>query len=492
MKTISRTILLALILITSTANSHLAVAQTAAAKPKASKAKPAEAKDQQQDSDQDKDSDDDTQKKSKPDKAEKKQKKKPAKKPNNTRMSPDFVSVFEPVSESMEQATASVFSDGEQVALGTVIEADGLILTKASELKHKLVCKIGDEEYKAKIIGIHAKTDLALLKIDADDLDVIRWSDHPAEEVGNWVVSPKAQEGNTAVGVISTLNLRQIKRSKPFVGIGMTNKDNGIQIISVVNRSPADISGLLVGDVIYKIDGQPVKEISELQSLLGQFDAGDRVTLDVIRFKEEVQIRVTLAEYEKLAPSSQRSNQQNSMGSELSRRRKDFPLALQHDSMLQSNTCGGPLLDLSGDAIGINIARAGRVASYALPIETVLPVVALLKTGELTPAIVNKEKIVLLDVELKELREELESMPERKAVLNIQVNSEMAVRNELRKTIAEMESILTDQKKRLAETEERYDRFRNQMNIVRKKLRSGEKTIKRLEEDLDGLRTGSR
>ena len=484
MKKISRTILLALALITLTAGSHVTVAQTATAKPKASKAKAAKAKDQ------DKDDDKDT--KSKSTKADKNKKKKKAKKQDYSRTSPDFVSVFEPVSKSMEQATVSVLSDGEQVALGTVIEADGLILTKASELKNKLVCKVGDKEYPAEIIGIHHKTDLALLKIDADALNVIRWADEPTEEVGNWVVSPKAHEGDTAVGVISTLKLRQIKRSKPFVGITMTQNDNGIQITSVVNRSPADLSGLLVGDVIQKIDGQTVKEIKDLQSILGQFDAGDRVTLDILRFKDEVEVRVTLAEFEKLAPSSQRSNQQNSMGSELSRRRKDFPLALQHDSMLQSNTCGGPLLDLSGDAIGINIARAGRVASYALPLETVLPIIDLLKTGDLAPAIVNKDKIASLDDELKQLREELESLPKRKAVLDIRVSSEMAVRNELRKTIAKLESMLEEQKDRLAATEERYDRYRGEMNGVRKKLRSGEKTIDQLEEDLNGLKTGSR
>ena len=485
MKKISRTILLVLTLITLTANSHL-VAQTATAKPKASKAKPAKAKDKDSDDDKDKD------KKTKSDKDTNKKKKRSTKKTDHTRMSSDFVSVFDPISKSMAEATVAVYSGGKQVALGTVIDSDGLILTKASELKHKLVCKIGDEEFKAKIIGIHGKSDLALLKVDADHLNAIRWSEQPAEEVGNWVISPKAQEGKAAVGVISTLAARPIKRSKAFIGINMRENDEGIQIFSVVNRSPADISGLLVGDIIYKINDQPVKAIKELQDILQQFDAGDRVTLDVLRFKEEVQVRVTLAEAEKLAPSSQRSNQQNSMGSELSRRRKDFPLALQHDSMLQSNTCGGPLVDLSGDVVGINIARAGRVASYALPIETVLPIIDMLKTGELAPEIVNKKKIASLDMELKQLREDLDALPGEKNKLNIQVNSEMAVRNELRKTIEEMESILADQKKRLAETEERYDRFRSQMQVVRKKLRLGGKTIKRLEEDLDGLKTGSR
>ena len=50
---------------------------------------------------------------------------------------------------------------------------------------------------------------------------------------------------------------------------------------------------------------------------------------------------------------------------------EDFELVIQHDTDLQSWQCGGPLVDLSGKAVGLNIARAGRVASYALPAELV-------------------------------------------------------------------------------------------------------------------------
>ena len=465
MKTITRNILLALTFVLTT-NSQVMVAQTDTAEPKT--------------------------KKTKADDSDKEEKAKPTKKPNFSRLSPDFVSVFKSVSKSMEASTVTVMSKGKQVTLGIIIDADGLILTKASELKRDLVCQIGDETFEAEVIGIHGKTDLALLKIDADELNPIQWAEQTTHEVGNWVMSPKAQKGDCAIGVISTKTLRQIKRSRPFVGITMANKENGILIKSVVNRSPADLSGLLVGDVIFKVDNQPVKEIKDLQNILGQFDAGDRVTLDVIRYKEEIQIGVTLAEFEKLAPSSQRRNQQNSMGSELSRRRKDFPLALQHDSMLQSNTCGGPLLDLSGNAIGINIARAGRVASYALPVETLLPVIELLKTGDLAPAIVNKEKIAALDAELEQLGLDLEALPEKRAVLNIQVSSQMAVRDELRKTIADLKAMLDETEKRLGETEENLDEFRTKMNIVRKKLRTGKKTTIRLKEQREELKTGSR
>ena len=272
----------------------------------------------------------------------------------------------------------------------------------------------------------------------------------------------------------------------------MAEDKRGIKIISVVKPSPADTSDLKEEDIIFKIDGQPVKEPKDLHNILEQFDAGDRVMLDVIRYKEEIQIWLTLAEREKLSPSSQRRNQQNNMGSRLSRRRKDFPLALQHDSMLQSNTCGGPLLDLSGEAVGINIARAGRVASYALPIETVLPIIDLLKTGELAPAIVNKEKIAALNLELKQLKEELETLPAKKAVLDIEVNSKMAVRDEKRKTVKNIEKMLAEQRKGLSETDAGVAEILSKMNSVRKKLRTGGKTLKRLEEQLEELKTGSR
>ena len=48
---------------------------------------------------------------------------------------------------------------------------------------------------------------------------------------------------------------------------------------------------------------------------------------------------------------------------------------IQHDTVLDPGECGGPIIDTSGRAIGINIARAGRVVSYALPSSLVIPAV---------------------------------------------------------------------------------------------------------------------
>ena len=62
-----------------------------------------------------------------------------------------------------------------------------------------------------------------------------------------------------------------------------------------------------------------------------------------------------------------RQERMNRLGTELSQRAEGFQVAIRHDTVLQPWQCGGPLVNLEGKAIGLNIARAGRVASYALP-----------------------------------------------------------------------------------------------------------------------------
>jgi len=59
-----------------------------------------------------------------------------------------------------------------------------------------------------------------------------------------------------------------------------------------------------------------------------------------------------------------------------SRRASGFGGVLQHDTPLPCMCMGGPLLGLDGRAIGINIARPDRTATYALPAARVKPLLA--------------------------------------------------------------------------------------------------------------------
>ena len=51
-----------------------------------------------------------------------------------------------------------------------------------------------------------------------------------------------------------------------------------------------------------------------------------------------------------------------------------FPNVLQHDADVFPEQCGGPLVGLDGRLLGLNIARADRVVSYAIPAKNVLEV----------------------------------------------------------------------------------------------------------------------
>ncbi len=52
--------------------------------------------------------------------------------------------------------------------------------------------------------------------------------------------------------------------------------------------------------------------------------------------------------------------------------------------------CGGPVVDLSGNVVGINIARADRVATYAVPAEAVKAFVQKLESNAATLATPDK------------------------------------------------------------------------------------------------------
>nr|MCU0721897.1 S1C family serine protease [Pirellula sp.] len=61
----------------------------------------------------------------------------------------------------------------------------------------------------------------------------------------------------------------------------------------------------------------------------------------------------------------------DSLTAKLSKRRWGFRSGYQHDCSIAANDCGGPLIDLEGELIGINIARSGRIQSFAIPISDV-------------------------------------------------------------------------------------------------------------------------
>ncbi|MDR3428508.1 MULTISPECIES: DegQ family serine endoprotease [Silvimonas] len=92
---------------------------------------------------------------------------------------------------------------------GFIISPDGLILTNAhvvadaSEVTVKLTDK---REFTAKVLGADKATDVAVLKIKADNLPTLKLGDPAASRVGDWVLaigSPFGFENSVTAGIIS-------------------------------------------------------------------------------------------------------------------------------------------------------------------------------------------------------------------------------------------------------------------------------------------------
>ncbi len=116
-----------------------------------------------------------------------------------------FRDFFEPFMRQQPQ------KDYKQQSLGSgfIISGDGYIVTNnhvvagADEIRVKLY---NDKEYDATIVGSDPKTDLALIKVDADDLEHLELGDSESLEVGSWVVaigSPFGLEQTVTAGIVS-------------------------------------------------------------------------------------------------------------------------------------------------------------------------------------------------------------------------------------------------------------------------------------------------
>lgn len=87
----------------------------------------------------------------------------------------------------------------------------------------------------------------------------------------------------------------QDAESQPFLGIGLSEAENGVLVQEVVPSSPAAEAGLEVGDLITTLNGETVTA-ENIREALADFAVGDSVELGVQRGDETLSLEATLAE----------------------------------------------------------------------------------------------------------------------------------------------------------------------------------------------------
>ncbi|PID47364.1 MAG: serine protease [Proteobacteria bacterium] len=125
---------------------------------------------------------------------------------------------------------------------GVIISDDGYIVTNnhvVEDADEILVSLLDNEkEYKAKVIGLDPDSDLAVIKIDAKDLNNISFANSKNLLEGDVVFAignPFGVGGTITQGIISALNKS---------GIGLNNYENFIQTDASIN--PGNSGGALV------------------------------------------------------------------------------------------------------------------------------------------------------------------------------------------------------------------------------------------------------
>ena len=346
-------------------------------------------------------------------------KKKSRRRPRESRMvsvskkARKFLELFKPATESASQATVIVHGGRghRKRALGAIVESTtsaGYVLTKHSELISPITCELSDgRTVDAFVFGVHEATDLALLKLNISSLPTISWgTDRPV--IGDWLASVSPKAVPIGVGIVG-VNARLIKRARGFMGIRMNPLDGGVvEVLLVEANSPAEKAGVKNNDVIKMINDKRIVDMESVRKAVGDHAPGDTIHMTVRRGGREITLDITLGLESEINPALDRGNQQNTMGTGLSKRRDNFPLAIQHDIGLEPSQIGGPVVDIDGNVVGLNIARKGRVDSLMLPSSVIVPVIEELRSGILNPALINKSRIEAIHSHLEKIKTTLE------------------------------------------------------------------------------------
>jgi serine protease Do len=289
----------------------------------------------------------------------------------------------------------------QSLGSGVIVTPDGTILTNnhvidgATDIEVDLADK---REFKAKLIGTDAKTDIAVLKIDATNLPTVTFGDSSKLQVGDVVlaigdpfgvgetatmgiVSAKSRgnlgiedyedfiqtdasinpgnsggamidlhgdlvgintaivaggsEGNVGIGFAIPINMAQSvmnqisshgKVVRGYLGVyiedvtpplakqfGLSD-DHGVLLGDVTADAPGARAGLKRGDIVLKLNGEPVDGANALRNQISQMAPGATARLQIWRDGKAQDANVTLGELPETAAAKDDNQGESSTG----------------------------------------------------------------------------------------------------------------------------------------------------------------------------------
>ena len=297
---------------------------------------------------------------------------------------------FTELAAKFEKSVVQISSRNGKQILGTVVTSDGLIITKASCISETGSCVFSDgEKWPWRKVATDPRQDLSLIRVSGKRTLPITFAMPPQQEIvypGTIAVSIGRSRSVAAWGVVTmpkynfAIQQPQCKDCtdlgatlSPYpvpvsIGVGSTPTaiTGAIKVLRVYPRTLAERVGLLVEDQIKSFNGHAIRSRRQLDAIASTMRVGDIITADVYRRGSELRLS------HKISDSMKKTMHDRWGGGPYSQRRFGFGPTLVHDSVLHPENCGGPLVDLEGRLLGINIARSMRVASLTILPEDVV------------------------------------------------------------------------------------------------------------------------
>ncbi len=150
--------------------------------------------------------------------------------------------------------------ESQSLGSGFIISKDGYILTNHHVIEgaDEVIVRLANrEEYVARVVGSDEASDVAVLKVEADDLPILKFGDSDKLKVGEWVLaigSPFGFDHSVTAGIVSAKG-----RNLP--------SDNYVPFIQTdVAINPGNSGGPL-----FNLDGEVVGINSQIYSRTGGF-----------------------------------------------------------------------------------------------------------------------------------------------------------------------------------------------------------------------------
>ncbi len=142
------------------------------------------------------------------------------------------------------ESTVRVLKGDRQLCIGVVVEQDGWVVTKSSEVPDGAISvRFADaSRADAKVVSRRPDCDLALLKVERSGLKPITWDKTASADVGSFVATTDSRSLPLALGVVS-VKPRNIRPGHAVLGVRLDESEDGVVVavfwIMVVQPKPA-------------------------------------------------------------------------------------------------------------------------------------------------------------------------------------------------------------------------------------------------------------